>query len=63
MKFLTLFFSAAFFVQFVAAIPGGWTKADPKSAEILNAVRFAVDTKFPGTSASFKTISAMKQVR
>ncbi len=62
MNFLSLIFSVAFFAQFAVAIPGGWTKADPKSPEIVNAVQFAVDTKYPGLGATFKTKTAMKQV-
>lgn len=47
---------------------GGWSEADPKALEVLQAVEFAIHNKFPDftlrdlTSTMLKVVEAKKQV-
>lgn len=46
----------------VAAQMGGWSKADPKAPEVVEAAQFAVKTKYAGEQDQFRIEQAKKQV-
>ena len=60
LKFIIFAIIATAFVA--AAQMGGWSAADPKSPEVLDAAKFAVNNKFDGQHLEFKVAEARKQV-
>jgi len=62
MKFLFVLFSFVSTFAFALGMPGGWSKADPTSDQIIQEAAFAVQQKYPNIAATFTVVSAMQQV-
>jgi hypothetical protein len=69
--FIEMFKVALFTLLFVASVAarlGGWKAADPKAVEVVQAITFAIHTKYPELSVAdiiaskYKVIDAKQQV-